>query len=319
MPAARRGLRWWIAACAAALVACTEQPATLPRPGEEPVQAPQTTPAKLALVLSSGGLRGLAHVGVLQALEAEGIRPDLIVGSSVGALVGAVHASGRSGDELVRLVEAEDFDFGITWLRAGVERPRQSVHDFVAMHLRRQRIERFPTAFAAVATDLQAGCLSVFNVGGAAIAVQASTGLPGVFAATPIGGRAFADGGLSSPVPVRVARALGAERVIAVDVTYPPSESRLDGLVDRLFQIGLVMSHVLAAQETQEADLVIRPQLPPGDEIHLGNRMALMAQGAAAARRALPEIRRLLAEPAPARAPAASDARRCPLVTEARR
>lgn len=309
----------WLALAAAALAACAEQPATPPQRGEEPFLAEQAVPSQLALVLSSGGLRGLAHVGVLQALEAEGIRPDLIVGSSVGALVGAVYASGRSADELRQLVEAEDFDFGQGWLRVSFERPRQSVHDFVALHLRTQRIERFPTAFAAVATDLQAGCLSVFNVGSAAVAVQASAGLPGVFAATPIDGRPFADGGLTSPVPVHVARALGARRVIAVDVTYPPSESRLDGLVNRLFQVGLVMSHTLAAQEALEADLVIRPQLPPGDDIHLGNRVALMASGAAAVRQALPEIRRLLAEPAPMRPPARPDARRCPTLTAASR
>jgi NTE family protein len=251
MPAARRGLRWWIAACAAALVACTEQPATLPRPGEEPVQAPQTTPAKLALVLSSGGLRGLAHVGVLQALEAEGIRPDLIVGSSVGALVGAVHASGRSADEL---------------RPAGRSRGLRLWHHLAARQCRAPpaigaRLRRACTCGASASSASRqpsppsrpicrpAACRSSTSAARRS-RCRPLTGLPGVFAATPIDGRPFADGGLSSPVPVRVARALGARRVIAVDVTYPPSESRLDGLVDRLFQIGLVMSHVLAAQET---------------------------------------------------------------------
>ncbi len=184
--------RPWRAAAAlvaAVLAACAEQPATPPGPGEEPFLAEAPVPVRLALVLSSGGLRGLAHVGVLQALEAEGIRPDLVVGTSVGALVGAIHASGRSGDEIQQTVAHSTFDFGTGWLKPGIDRPSQTVHEFASTHLRRQRIERFPIAFAAVATDLQAGCLAVFNAGGAAVAVQASTGLPGVFAATPIGGR----------------------------------------------------------------------------------------------------------------------------------
>ena len=292
--------RWPVLLAVAALLACAEQPATLPTPGEEPFLAPVAAPVRLALVLSSGALRGLAHVGVLRALERAGIRPDLIVGSSVGALVGAINASGASGAEIGLLVGADDFDFGKDWMNPAADRPKQNVYQFVQLNLRRQRIEQFPIAFAAVVTDLQSGCMNVFNAGGAALAVQASTGLPGLFAATPIAGRTYADGALTSPVPVRVARALGAERVIAVDVTYPPSESKLDGIVDRLFQISLVMAHSLASQETQEADLVIRPAFPAATDFNMHNRVALMAAGDAAVRKALPEIRTLLARYSPA-------------------
>ena len=104
-------MRFWgflAAVGAAALVACSEQPASLALPGEEPFLATPAEPARLAIVLSSGALRGLAHIGVLRALEAEGIRPDLIVGSSVGALVGAINASGVRADEVGRVVAAED-------------------------------------------------------------------------------------------------------------------------------------------------------------------------------------------------------------------
>jgi NTE family protein len=297
----------------ASLAACTEQAGTLPKPGEEPHQVELATRPRLALVLSSGGLRGFAHVGVLKALEAHGVKPDLVVGSSVGALVGAIHASGRSTEEISRLIASADFDLGAGWLRLGGERQRGTVHDFVAAQVRSQRIERFPTAFAAVATDLQSGCMAVFNAGGAAIAVQASTGLPGVFAATSINGHSYADGGLTSPVPVRVARALGAERVIAVDVTFPPQESRLDGLVNRLFQVGLVMAHTLADQEAREADVLIAPVLPQQDDVHLGNRAALMAAGERAALKAIPRIRQLLVEvpTTAARASSQQAPRRC--------
>ena len=311
----RLSRRWPALLAVSALFACAEQPATWPGPGAEPFLAPTAVPVRLALVLSSGAMRGLAHVGALRALAAAGIRPDLIVGYSIGALVGAIHASGASGEDIVLLVGAEDFDFGKDWMNPAADRPRQTVYQFAQTNLRHQRIEQFPTAFAAVVTDLQSGCMHVFNAGGAALAVQASTGLPGLFAATPIAGHAYVDGALTSPVPVRVARALGAARVIAIDVTYPPSDSRLDGVVDHLFQIGLVMTHSLATQEAQEADVVIRPVFPPATEVNMRNRMALMAVGDAAVRQALPEIREMLAKPSPALALAPNakraDARRC--------
>ena len=131
-----------------------------------------------------------------------------------------------------------------------------------------------------------------------------------MFAPTRLAGRDYADGGLTAPVPVRVARALGAERVVAVNVTFPPAESRLDGMVDRLFQIGLVMMHTMAAQEAREADVLIEPVLPQQDDIRLDNRAALMAAGERAALAALPRIRALLDQPRLALAESA-DHRRC--------
>jgi NTE family protein len=103
---------------------------------------------------------------------------------------------------------------------------------------------------------------------------------------------------------------LGAERVIAVDVTFRPSESRLNGVVDRLFQMGLVPVRTLAAPEASEADVLIEPQLPPQEEVHIDNRLALVAAGERAALAALPQIERLLAAAPKAAAPR-GDLRRC--------
>lgn len=295
----------------AALLACAEQPASVASPGEEPFLAEPAGPARLAIVLSSGALRGLAHIGVLRALEAEGIQPELIVGSSVGALIGAINASGVSAADMGRTVAADDFDFGSDWLTFPIGRPQPLIYQFARRNLQHQRIERFPIRFAAVVTDLRQGCMAVFNAGGAAIAIQASTGLPGVFGATKVAGRDFADGALSSPLPVSVARELGAQRVIAVDVIYPPVESSLVGMVDRLFQIGLVLTHSIATKEAPEADLVIRPKFPAEASVNMNNRVALMAAGDEAARQALPTIQKLLLHPAPAPAGGRTDPRRC--------
>jgi NTE family protein len=307
----RRAFVWLTLTASLVLSACMELPARQPGAGEAPYFMTSGARPRLALVLSSGSLRGFAHVGVLNVLEANDIHPDLIVGTSVGALVGAISASGRSAAELQQIVSADDLRLGTGLSRVSLGNERPSVHDFVERNLRSQRIERFPIAFAAVATDLQAGCLSVFNAGAAAIAVQASTGLPGVFAPTNINGRDYADGGMTSPVPVRVARALGAERVIAVDVTFPPGDSRLDSMIDRLFQMGLVMLRTLATQEAREADVLIEPVFPPVSEISLDNRAALTAVGERAALVALPQIRKLLAEPAAQRSLLREDVRWC--------
>ena len=286
--------------------ACTEQAAVLPQAGEEAgFAAPQGCP-RPALVLSGGGLRGFAHVGVLKALELHGIRPDLVVGSSVGAVVSAVYASGRDARELERIVSANDFYLGSGWFRRSTEDSHLGLHAFASLHVRHQRIEHFPIGLAAVATDLQDGCVAIFNHGGAALAAQASAGLPGAFASTTIRGRAFADGSLTSPAPVRVARASGAQHVIAVNLTRPPEHSHLASLVDRMFQVGLVMVRSLAIQEARAADVVIEPVFASQEQIHLDNRAALIAAGEAATRAALPRIRELLVskgQPSPKHAP----------------
>jgi NTE family protein len=279
------------------LMGCTEQASHQPVPGDAPYFAVSEAHPRLALVLSSGGLRGFAHVGVLKALEAHGISPDIVVGSSVGALVGAIYASGREVGEIEQAIAAPDFRLGARWQRAVLPTERTSVYGFVAHHVRHQRIEHFPIGYAAVATNLQRGCMVVFNAGSAAVAVQASTAVPGVFAPTTIGAQPHADGGMTGPVPVRVARALRAQRVIAVDVTYPPGESKLDGLIDRVFQMGLVMVRTMAAQEAREADVLIEPVLPREAQVNLDNRAALISAGESAALAAMPQIRRLLSQP----------------------
>ncbi len=280
----------------AALIAtgCAELPSRTAPAGEEPHTRTGTLERpRVALVLSGGSLRGFAHLGVLKVLDAHGIRPDLIVGTSVGSIAGGLYASGANMAELIQAARKVDFDLGSALFSRG-ESP---VHAFVEANLRTKRIEDFPIRFAAVAADFQRGCLALFNGGDAAVAVQASTAVPGVFAPTRIGSRDYADGGLVSPLPVRAARALGAQRIIAVNVTFDPRESKLTSIIDRLFQTTLVMTRTLALAEGREADVLIEPMLPPEAEVTLANRDALIAAGERAATAALPRIRALLAEP----------------------
>lgn len=177
---------------------------------------------KLGLVLGSGGARGWAHIGVLQVLREKGIRPDLVVGTSIGSIVGAVLAEDR-------LDEVSDFAEKLDWSRAmklffevgvhpdGLLRGTR-VMEFLGRLLPVETIEELPMPYAAVATDIHTGKTVVMTRGRVTDAIRASISIPGVFTPVRRGHRVLVDGGLSSPVPVDVARKMGAERVIAVNI-----------------------------------------------------------------------------------------------------
>jgi len=180
-----------------------------------------TGPApRVALVLGSGGPRGFAHIGVLKALDEAGIKPDLIVGSSVGAMVGALYCSGISGAQLekmayeIRMIEF--FEFGML---AGKPSSGVGVQRYVDSKLHGRALEQLKTAMVAIATRLSDNQLVMFNHGDAGLAVRASSADPGQFEPVKIGGDTYVDGDEMSPVPIRVARKLGARVVIAVDVS----------------------------------------------------------------------------------------------------
>lgn len=263
-------------------------------------RADDVRPARWALVLSGGSMRGFAHVGVLRELEAAGLRPDLIVGASSGAIVGILSASGLSASELEKAALAmrasifTDWTLPYTGLFGG-----DRIHEFVDSYLRAHKIEEFPIRFAAVAVEAETGCLQVFNAGDAGRAAQASASVPVLLAPPAISGKRYLDGGLVSPLPVRVARMLGAERVVAIDVTFDPAERPFLNITDAFWRSTLVMHRSLAVIEGAEAELVIAPRLPPEPSISLDNRPAIIESGARAMREALPALMQVLSKPPP--------------------
>jgi NTE family protein len=248
--------------------------------------------ARVALVLSSGGLRGLAHLGVLRVLEAEGLKPDLVVGASVGAIVGVGYAAGLQVEQLLGRPLPGLLDPWGTWLVSPTQRAR-SLEAFIADAVAGQRIEGLPRRFVAVATERNTGCIVLFGAGDAARAVAASSALPGALAPVSIAGRSFVDGSLAAPLPVRVARALGAERVIAVDTTFHAETEVPDGVIDSVFHAGMVMSRHLAIPDRESADVLIEPRLPPVSEVTLANRAQLALAGERAAMAQIQRLRRL--------------------------
>jgi NTE family protein len=243
---------------------------------------------RLALVLSSGGARAFAHVGVIDELEKAGLRPDLVVGSSGGAIVGAIYARHGSATKLRELTRSTDWTVLFphpVLARFGAGARSEELERLMRALLGGDRIERLPIGFAAVATDLQTGELAAFVSGDAAQAVRASAAAPGRFLPAEIKGRTYADGALASPLPVQAARALGADYVIAVDVTYPPRDAApVNDFTDLLYQAFHIQAARITAWELERADLVIRPSIPPTTETYTDrDRAMLIAAGAKAA------------------------------------
>lgn len=254
-------------AVAAGLAGCqTAPPAALPVQVPPPIAAaPPPTPPRpprIGLALGGGAARGFAHIGVIQVLEEAGIRPDLVVGTSAGSLVAALYASGKSGAELARLAQGMDESALTDWSfpSRGLIRG-----DALARYVREQTggrtIEQMALPLGVVATDLDSGEPVLFQVGDAGIAVRASSAVPAVFQPVRIGAREYVDGGLVSPVPVRFARQMGAELVIAVDITSPPDGNATGDAIRMLLQTFAIMGRSINHFELRDADIVLKPRL----------------------------------------------------------
>ncbi len=215
---------------------------------------------RIALALGGGAARGFAHVGVIKALEAQGIVPDIVVGTSAGSVVGALYAAGYNGFELQQLAFKLDEANFTDWTLPdrGVLRG-EALQKMINDAVRQRPLDKLGKPFAAVATDLQSGEEVVFRTGNTGMAVRASSSVPGVFQPVQINGREYVDGGLVSPVPVRAARQMGADMVIAVDISAVPRNGKTSGTLDILLQTFSIMGQSINRYQLKEADVVIRP------------------------------------------------------------
>lgn len=245
------------AASAPAPAAASAPLATAP----PPVPAP---PKKLrvGLALGGGAARGFAHIGVIQALEESGIAPDLVVGTSAGSLVAALFASGKTGRELATIAEAMDETAFADWSYPGRGLIRgEALAKFVRDKTNRRDIEQMQIPLGIAATDLDSGEGVLFRRGDTGTAVRASSAVPAVFQPVRIGTREYVDGGLSAPIPVHHARQMGAEFVIAVDISAVPEGNPTGDAARMLLQTFAIMGKSLKAYELRDADLVVQPKL----------------------------------------------------------
>jgi len=262
----------------------------------------------VALALGSGGARGFAHIGVIKALEEAGIVPDIITGSSSGAVVGALYATGRGAAELeeiaLGLEQGDLVDLALIgngWVKG------EALQNFVNRQVDGRPLERLARPFAVVATEAKSRRLTVFNRGDTGLAVRASASVPNMFVPPVINGEEYVDGGILSPVPVRVARAMGADVVIAVDVSWF-AQAR-DPSSPAMSQYGRSGRYALLADELGDADIVIAPRTVRTRMLDFGQKESNIAAGEAAGREAVPQLREVLArataaKPGRPRAPA---------------
>jgi len=224
---------------------------------------PAPKPPRIGLALGGGAARGFAHIGVIQVLEENGIKPDLVVGTSAGSLVAALYASGKNGLALAAMADSMDESAITDWAFPGRGLIRgEALARFVRDNTGGRTIEQMRLPLGIVATDLDNGAPVLFQRGDPGIAVRASSAVPAVFQPVKIGSREYVDGGLVSPVPVRFARQMGADLIIAVDISAVPDGAETGDPMRMLLQTFAIMSRSINSFELREADVVMRPKLP---------------------------------------------------------
>ena len=283
------------AAVSVLLAGCSALPGKAPeKPPAVPV-APVAAKPKIGLALGGGAARGFAHIGVIKMLESHGIVADLVVGTSAGAVVGSLYAAGHDAFAMQKIAQQLDEKIFADWTLGGRGLLKgEALQDFVNQHLGRRPLEKLNKPFATVATDLNSGERVVFRTGDTGMAVRASAAVPGVFQPTQFRGRSYVDGGLTSPVPVQAAREMGADIVIAVDISDRPEGQPVDSLGAILWQTTTIMGGIIGANELKGADVVIRPKLRYVKSWDFTARHDAMLEGERAAQAALPAIRQKL-------------------------
>ena len=260
-------------------------------------QANANTPIRIGIALGGGAAKGFAHIGVIKMLEANGLAPAVVSGTSAGSVVGAMYASGMNAFELqekaVALDEASirDLQFSSGGLVLG-----QKLEDYVNEQVRRKPLEQLAKPFVAVATRLEDGERTVFARGNTGQAVRASSSVPGVFQAVTIGKYHFVDGGIVSPVPVDAARQLGADIVVAVDISNKARGQTPGNALGALNQSIAIMGQKLGEAELARADVIVRPKVLDIGPADFTQRANAIVEGEKAALAVMPQIRERIAQ-----------------------
>ena len=300
----RRALAWRLFAAAAMallLAACQTAPPAPPTPPAAPaavptIPKPPPKPPRVGLALGGGAARGFAHIGVIQVLEEVGIKPDLVVGTSAGSLVAALYASGKTGQEMATLALGMDEGAITDWSfpTRGLIRG-EALARYVREQTGGRTIEQMKLPLGIVATDLDSGAAILFERGDTGVAVRASSAVPAVFQPVRIGSREYVDGGLVSPVPVRFARQMGADVVVAVDITSPPEGNATGDVMKMLLQTFAIMGRSINQFELRGADVVLRPVLTGMSSADFSSRQRAIQAGREVATRLLPELKASIA------------------------
>lgn len=253
--------------------------------------------AKIALVLGAGSSKGFAHIGVLKVLQMNNIPIHMVVGTSVGSAVGSLYAYGYDAFQLQRMsfsIQKGDIvDFIIPFPTNGFIKG-EKLEAFINKTLNNTPMENLKIPFYAVATDIQNGQEIVFSRGNTGQAVRASCSIPGIFRPVQIEDRMYVDGGVVSPIAVDAARRLGADIVIAVDISGEGDRTKPDGTIATISQAFNIMYSKLGHIQLARADVVIRPKVAYIGSSDFSKRQEAILEGEKAAMEALPQITQII-------------------------
>lgn len=254
---------------------------------------------KIGLALGGGAARGLAHIGVLQVFEAEGLPVDFLAGTSAGALIGGIYAAGTDLAWLERLAVTIKWDHlvELTVPRLGFFKTDR-MYQLLRLLTKNKTFAELPLPFAAVAVDIERGEEVVLQEGPLAEAIMASCAIPGVFTPQRLGDRLLVDGGLLNRVPVDVVRKMGADFVIGVDVGTGPRIMPVKTILDVILQSVDIMQNRIFELRTNGADLMLKPEMPGISPSDLEAAPRTIEAGRQAARAVLPRLRELFQLPA---------------------
>lgn len=284
--------RFFIVSLMLSLTACSTTPKTPITATAQPIAREPV----IALALGGGGAKGFAHIGVIKVLESHGIRPKIVTGTSAGSFVGSIYASGKTPFQLQEIaLKLDEKDLrDLTLSKQGFV-IGQKLQDYVNQQVNNLPMERFPIQFAAVATRLDNGQKAVFTRGNAGQAVRASCSIPNVFIPATIGKIRYVDGGLVSPIPVAVAHDLGADLVIAIDISARPKAGDTTSVWGLLDQTINIMGMQGISRELSQADVVIQPNINGLAALDLTQRHQTILEGERAAQQKLRQIDQMIA------------------------
>lgn len=252
---------------------------------------------RIGIALGGGAARGFAHVGVLKMLESQGIVPDVVVGTSAGSVVGALYAAGHGGFELQEMTFDLDRAAFADWQFFGRGLLRgEALQKFINEKVGNRPIESLDKPFAAVAAKLRTGEGVLFTRGDVGQAVRASSAIPGIFVSPVINGEEYVDGGTVSPVPVNYAKRMGAEIVIAVDISQPVAEVPSNSSLASVLKAFDIMGNALKATELPAADVIIAPNVKGLATTSFETKQRAILEGERAALAAVPKLRELIAQ-----------------------
>lgn len=265
---------------------------------------PSSNRPKIGLVLGGGGARGLAHIGVLKVFEQEGVPIDMVVGTSVGAIVGSLYAAGLPVSIIEHLGEETGWDKLTDFSRASLLRlfltqnllSSEKLGRFLTKQIGTRRFDQLTRQFACLATDIRTGERIIFREGDLEPAVRASATIPGAFNPVEYRHRFLVDGGVIDNLPTDVAKMMGADIIIAVQVQTSPYIQKSDSILSTLAQVIMVQGYETARKREELADFVIRPHVGDVSILELGRSQECIDAGLLAARSSLPELKKKILE-----------------------